>query len=134
MEGVGSADEEGQWIVLMGFVISISLFFLVIVINQSVTVGQTTSEAVLEFPKSEISEVRDAVEGIAREEEKGVDADEYLGPDLRALAMDRMNAVVGFDIRQDRYSDLFYRYDEITIRFNDGVTIYNETFWLPQRL
>ena len=52
-------NEEGQWIVLMGFIVSVSLFVLAIIINQSVTVGQTTSEAVLEFPKNEITEVRD---------------------------------------------------------------------------
>ena len=44
-------NDDAQWIVLMGFIVSFSLFFLAIVLNQSTVVGQTTAEAVSEFPK-----------------------------------------------------------------------------------
>ena len=44
--------DDAQWIVLMGFVVSFSLFFIAIVLNQSTVIGQTTAEAVLEFPKT----------------------------------------------------------------------------------
>ena len=54
-------NDEGQWIVLMGFVISIAIFFLAILLNQSVLVGQTTAESVLEFPKSDIQDLRNEV-------------------------------------------------------------------------
>jgi len=54
-------NDDGQWIVLMGFVISIGIFFLAILLNQSVLVGQTTAESVLEFPKSDIQDLRSEV-------------------------------------------------------------------------
>ena len=54
-------NDDGQWIVLMGFVISIAIFFLAILLNQSVLVGQTTAESVLEFPKSDIQDLRSEV-------------------------------------------------------------------------
>lgn len=113
-------NDEGQWIVLMGFIVSVSLFFLAIIINQSVTVGQTTSEAVLEFPKNEISEVRRAVIDIAETDPTS----SSLREDLYSLSTDRMNAVVFYDIQGG--SD----YDTIDIRFNNGVTKYNETWRL----
>ena len=37
-------NEDAQWIVLMGFIVSFSLFFLAIVLDQSMVVGQTTAE------------------------------------------------------------------------------------------
>lgn len=123
-------NEEGQWIVLMGFIISVSLFVLAIIINQSVTVGQTTSEAVLEFPKNEIREVRDAVIDIAKTQP----ASDILRNDLNALAMERMNAFVSYDIDEEKYQDIYYKYDEIQIRFSNGVTKYNETYWLAEKI
>lgn len=123
-------NDEGQWIVLMGFIISVALFFLAIIVNQSVTVGQTTSEAVLEFPKNEITEVREAVIDIARENPTSGN----LRNDLYALSMDRMNAVVYYeDMGDSDYADIYYEYDEIQIHFNNGVTKYNETYWLPKK-
>jgi hypothetical protein len=47
-------DNEGQWIVLIGFIVAISLFFLAIVVSESTLVGQTTSESVLDFSKADI--------------------------------------------------------------------------------
>ena len=54
-------NDDAQWIVLMGFIVSFSLFFLAIILNQSVVVGQTTAEAVSEFPKQDIRGVRDVI-------------------------------------------------------------------------
>ncbi|MDD1709706.1 MAG: hypothetical protein LUQ37_02215, partial [Methanoregulaceae archaeon] len=51
-------NENGQWIVMLGFIISIILVFLALIVNQSALVGKTTSESVLEFPKSEIQDLR----------------------------------------------------------------------------
>ena len=45
-------NEDGQWIVLMGLLVAVGLFFLALIINQSALVGQTTAEGVLEFPKN----------------------------------------------------------------------------------
>lgn len=122
-------NEEGQWIVLMGFIVSVSLFVLAIIVNQSVTVGQTTSEAVLEFPKNEITEVREAVIDIAKTEPLS----DTLSRDLYALSMDRIDAVVYYNISA-KYSDNYYNYDEIEIRFNNGVTKYNETYLLAEKV
>ena len=124
-------NEDGQWIVLMGFIISVALFFLAIIVNQSVTVGQTTSEAVLEFPKNEINEVRHATIDIA----KSNPFSNELKHDLKALTMDRMNAIVSYEDMGDiDYSDIYYEYDEFNILFNNGVTEYNETYWLPKKV
>ena len=122
-------NEEGQWIVLMGFIVSVSLFVLAIIVNQSVTVGQTTSEAVLEFPKNEITEVREAVIDVAKTEPLS----DTLSRDLYALSMDRIDAVVYYNISA-KYSDNYYNYDEIEIRFNNGVTKYNETYLLAEKV
>ena len=54
-------NDDAQWIILMGFLVSFSLFFLAIVINQSTVVGQTTAESVIEFPKNDIRDVRDVI-------------------------------------------------------------------------
>ncbi len=37
-------NEDAQWIIMMGFLVSFSFFFLAMVINQSTVVGQTTAE------------------------------------------------------------------------------------------
>jgi hypothetical protein len=52
-------NDEGQWIVLMGILVSIGLFFLAFVINQSAMVGQTTAEGVLEFPQERKFRIRE---------------------------------------------------------------------------
>ena len=58
----GIMDENAQWIILMGFIISIGIFFLAILLNQSMLVGQTTAEAVMEFPKPEIQDLRSEIQ------------------------------------------------------------------------
>ena len=54
-------NDDAQWIILMGFLVSFSFFFLALVINQSTVVGQTTAESVIEFPKNDIRDVRDVI-------------------------------------------------------------------------
>ena len=51
-------NDDAQWIVLMGFLVSFGFFFLALVINQSTVVGQTTAESVIEFPKNDIRDMR----------------------------------------------------------------------------
>ena len=51
-------NNDGQWIVLLGFIISILLVFLALIVNQSALIGKTTSESVLEFPKSDIQDAK----------------------------------------------------------------------------
>ena len=54
-------NEEGQWIVLMGLLVAVALFILALSVNQSALVVQTTAEGVLEFPKNDIRDLREAV-------------------------------------------------------------------------
>ena len=51
-------SDDAQWIILMGFIVSFSLFFLATVIDQSTLVGQTTAENVQDFGKNDIRDVR----------------------------------------------------------------------------
>jgi hypothetical protein len=55
---VARLNNDAQWIILMGFLVSFAFFFLAMVINQSTIVGQTTAESVIEFPKNDIQDVR----------------------------------------------------------------------------
>ena len=114
-------NDDAQWIVLMGFMVSFSLFFLGIVINQSTVVGQTTAEGVLEFPKNDILNVRSAVlqsSGIAPANLTKVQMD------ISLIAMSRKNAIVSFRVA---CGDPLCESKLIDIHYNNGVTAYNET-------
>ncbi len=86
-------NDDAQWIVLMGFMVSFSLFFLGIVINQSTVVGQTTAEGVLEFPKNDILNVRSAILQSSRLPNSDFGD---VQKDIISIAMARKNAVVSF--------------------------------------
>ncbi len=106
-------NEDGQWIVLMGFVISIMIFFLAIIVNQSVLVGQTTAESVLDFPKSDIQDLRTEVfrSRLLPGDISGITED------IKTLSLRRKSAVV----------DVSNTSDSLTIDYNNGVTSYHET-------
>jgi hypothetical protein len=117
-------DDSAQWIVLMGFIVSFSLFFLAIVLNQSTVVGQTTAEAVSEFPKEDIRGVRDVViqSMFMNSPDKSRVQDE-----IRSLSMSRQNAVVYFSSTPDPSGNYTYYY----IHYNNGVCAYNESWTFP---
>ena len=50
-------DTKGQWILLSGLTIAISLVTLVVLLNQSVVTGYYSSNAALEFPKEQIRDL-----------------------------------------------------------------------------
>ncbi|MCC7565288.1 MAG: hypothetical protein KO206_03290 [Methanomicrobiaceae archaeon] len=108
-------NEEGQWIVLMGLLVAVGMLFLALVINQSALVGQTTAEAVLEFPKSDIKDLRSAVFDLM---EVPADNRENVKQDIYALSLHRKNSVVKVDIDGDI----------LKIHFNNGVTMYYESY------
>ena len=108
-------NEEGQWIVLMGLLVAVGLFFLALIINQSALVGQTTAEGVLEFPKNDIRDLREAVFDYV---EGG--CLEAVQKDIIAISLERKNAVVHFWNGTP---------EEITIHYNNGVTVYDETVY-----
>ena len=129
-------NNDGQWIVLMGILVSIGLFFLAFVINQSALVGQTTAEGVLEFPKNEIQDTRSEIfswascfkefpstpSGLAQRENQLRSAIN----DISTLSRYRRNAEVWFKIENATPVSGNY-YFPITIHYNNGVTVYDET-------
>ena len=90
-------NDDAQWIILMGFIISFSLFFLASVIDQSTLVGQTTAENVQDYQ------------------------------DIRNISLSRKGAVVDYSGSLDNNDP----YTIILIHYNNGVTVYNETWTSP---
>jgi hypothetical protein len=116
--------DDAQWIVLMGFIVSFSLFFLAIILNQSTVVGQTTAEAVSEFPKEDIRGVRTVII-----QSMFMDAPNKtkVQDEIRNLSLKRQNAVVDFFATPDPSGNYTFYY----IHYNNGVTAYNETWRFP---
>ena len=116
-------NDDAQWIVLMGFLVSFSLFFLAIVINQSTVVGQTTAESVIEFPKNDIRDVRSII----------IQSEIYSSPaiqeDIKIISMNRKSAVV--DWINSTSTDCVDGYSCLKIHYKNGVTEYNENWISP---
>ena len=111
-------NEDAQWIVLMGFVVSFSFFFLAMIISQSTVVGQTTAESVVEFPKNDIRDVKSVIIDSAL---AGDPVEVH--NDLTLLSLSRKGAVVSYSVTPPTGLDT---YTHITIHYNNGVTEYNE--------
>jgi len=108
-------NEDGQWIVLMGLLVAVGLFFL--------AVGQTTAEGVLEFPKNDIRDLRSAVFDY-------VDAscNAEVQKDIVMISLERKNAVVNFVVHPE--VDISGRMlHPVEIHYNNGVTEYDETVY-----
>jgi hypothetical protein len=118
-------NEDGQWIILMAFIVSIGIFFLALVINQSTIIGQTTAEGVLEFPKNDFQDLRDEVFNMTTLNPSPVSD---MSEDIRALSLLRKNAVVDYKWYYQPISGKTYTYVEI--HYNNGVTSINETAYL----
>jgi hypothetical protein len=119
-------NDDAQWIVLMGFIVSFSLFFLAIMINQSTVIGQTTAESISEFPKNDIRGVRDMIirsEFLA--DDDPFDNKTTVQNEIRILSMGRQNSVVSFS------SATLGGYTYIDMHYNNGVTAYNESYTYP---
>jgi hypothetical protein len=114
---VARLNDDAQWIVLIGFIVSFSLFFLAVVINQATVVGQTTAESVSEFPKNDIRDVRSAIIFSAT---NGTDTD-WVKRDISVLSLGRKDAVVDYTIEHSPELN-------VRIHYNNGVTSYNENW------
>jgi len=104
----------------MGFLISIALLFLMLIVSQATLVGQTTAEGVLEFPKHEIRDFRSEVIRSVH-----LETTNDIREDLRLLSLKRNHAVVSVET-----SELWVEDRQVTmvmIRYNNGVTVYEET-------
>jgi hypothetical protein len=113
-------NDDAQWIVLMGFLVSFSFFFLAFVLSQSTVVGQTTAEGILEFPKNDI---RDLKQGLFRYSDSGFGGEIYL--DFATLSLARKNSVVTSSVLPAPLGSTFDNI--IYIHYSNGVTAYNET-------
>jgi len=105
-------NDDAQWIVLMGFLVSFSFFFLALVINQSTIVGQTTAESVIEFSKNDIRDIRDVI--ITNTTTSNLTV---INNDITNISLSRKSAVVYYD------NDFHF------IHYYNGVTQYNERNW-----
>jgi hypothetical protein len=107
-------NDDAQWIILMGFLVSFSFFFLALVINQSTVVGQTTAESVIEFPKNDIRDIRDVIVSNTT-----VSNSTIVNNDITVISLSRKNAVVNYTWS-----------DSLRIHYNNGVTDYYENWTL----
>ena len=124
-------NEDGQWIVLMGLLVAVGLFFLALIINQSALVGQTTAEGVLEFPKNDIRDLRKAVFDYTDKFGMVPDTDETkknVQEDIIAISLERKNAVVYFTVGDPEDISGQQAYP-VEIHYNNGVTEYDETVY-----
>jgi len=117
-------NDDAQWIVLMGFLVSFGFFFLALIINQSTIVGQTTAESVIEFPKNDIRDVRDMIT-----RNTTVSNEVEVKRDIRTISMSRKDAVV--DYTDTTAISCYQNYICMDITFNNGVTEYHEN-WISR--
>ena len=111
-------NDDAQWIVLMGFIVSITIFFLALIVAESALVGKTTSESVLDFPKMDIQDLRSELMTL-RWNQLATYQD-----DLTLLSLERKNAVISFSSLNDPID----RNNTLFIHFYNGVTDYNEAY------
>jgi hypothetical protein len=115
-------NDDAQWIILMGFLVSFSFFFLALVINQSTVVGQTTAESVIEFPKNDIRDVHEVIienSRISNDLNRSI-----VQTDIREISKKRLDSIVNSSFRLPNPPADTKTYAEI--HFNNGVTEYNE--------
>ena len=135
-------NDDAQWIVLMGFLVSFSFFFLALVINQSTVVGQTTAESVIEFPKNDIRDIKmTMIDSVVYYPAYPVTL-QNIRTDLKTIALNRKNAVVQYvdpNIPNPppnaptfgKCVDGEPYYNCTKIHYNNGVTQYDEMWISP---
>jgi hypothetical protein len=120
-------NNEGQWIVMIGFIVAISLFFLATVINESTLVGQTTAESVLDFSKGDIQDIRSEVRSIATsgdiKDPSYQQVIKQVSNEIEILSLDRKKALVQIHTGG---IDPGLIVGDIDVRYNNGVTNYHE--------
>ena len=115
-------DENGQWIVLMGFMVSVCILAFAILLAQASSVGQITGEEGLLFPKDQIRDVRAFVCSLPPE---GLD-DAAIREDIRVLALSRWNAVVDYSADLPRCNGRGYVVRSVSLFYTDGCATYEE--------
>jgi hypothetical protein len=125
--------DDGQWIIMMGFLVSLGIFFLAIIISQATLVGQTTAEGVLEFPKNDIQDLMHDIMQVEKWERVSCPGGfgspqceaekEKIKQDISQIYLYRKNAIVNISMPAPCNVN---NYRELIIHFNNGVTEYNE--------
>lgn len=105
-------NDDAQWIILLGLIISVSIFFLALIVNEATLVGQTTAESVIDLPKADIQDLRNQVRYLV---ERDGFSDE-ISRDIQNISLHRRNALVSITT-----------IGNITINYNNGVLRFNET-------
>lgn len=124
-------NTDGQWIIMMGFLVSLGIFFLAIIISQSTLVGQTTAEGVLEFPKNDIQDLRHVifeVENFNRTCPSGPACGVISGNisrEIQQISLYRKSAIVGYNFTSPSCPMGGVR--TMSVYYNNGVTVYNES-------
>jgi len=125
---VEGLNTEGQWIIMMGFLVSLGIFFLAIVISQSTLVGQTTAEGVLEFPKNDIQDLRHDILEVERFNRlqcsfgPGCDTTmQHIAQEIQQISLYRKSAIVNYTFAACNNGNR-----EVRIYYNNGVTVYDE--------
>ena len=113
-------NDDAQWIILMGFLISFSFFFLALIINQSTVVGQTTAESVIEFPKNDIRDLTGVITTDTSRSNTTV-----VNSDITVISLNRKNAVVKYKVNPPTPTNL---HATASINYNNGVTIFYENW------
>jgi len=119
-------NDDGQWIITMAFIICIIIFLLALIVNESILVGQTTAEGVLEFSKSDIQDLRNEILRIEEIYYQDGVYDASLDKTIDGiedLSMQRKNSIVL--IKPSINNNLLIT----QFHFNNGVTRYNETMY-----
>lgn len=116
--------DDGQWIILLGFLVSMSLIFLAITVNESMLVGQTTAESVLDFSKNDIVSLYDLNSRVLYSNH----LDRTINPNIsnveietRTLSRLSLNSIA--EIKNTQKESGIH----MTIHYNNGVTMFNAT-------
>lgn len=114
-------NSEGQWILLLGLAVSAALFTLAILLNESVLVGKSTAENVIDFPKGDILDIRSEAIKIFSAEETGVYVRNDLVTEVIDLSSQHKNAIVSISGNPSLDNT-----NNVNIRFFNGLIDYNE--------
>jgi len=130
---VAGLNDDAQWMVLLALIICISIFSLAVIINDSVLVGQTTAESVLDFSKSDIQGLHgELLRSVVYSDDFTTAASDINSTksDIEALYLIRKHALVNIEV--DNTSMTAGTGLNITIYYNNGVTNYHETMVIRQ--
>ncbi|HON82358.1 MAG TPA: hypothetical protein PLN56_09315 [Methanoregulaceae archaeon] len=110
-------NDDAQWIIMLGLIISISIFFLALIVNESMLVGQTTAESVIDLPKCDVQDLRNEVQRVYERTSYPPYVKDDIKDDIEIISLYKKNAIVS----------LTFTGNNITIHYNNGVTLLDET-------